>query len=258
MAITSIWLRLFHSSSTSVPLRTTTTSGDDNLHNTTPCTSVMIFMETTSIRVRLFYSLSISVPLRTTTASRDDHLQDGTPCACVMIFMKTTSIWQRLFYSSSISVPLGTTSRTGYDHQHDRTPCTSVMIFMETTSIWLLLFYCSSVSVPLRSTNASGRKMNFNKRNFGWTLNRWREHDFIPKTKFYAIVKITINRIARNFVRDRHLDVSLKLELVQSTITNCHHTDQCMKKNTVGHTTTLPGTPDTPDSQGTAGTANPP
>ena len=69
MATTSILLRLFYSSSVSVPLRSTTTSGDDHLHNRTPCACVIIFMETTSIWLPLFYSSSVSVSLRTTTTS---------------------------------------------------------------------------------------------------------------------------------------------------------------------------------------------
>ena len=67
METTRIWLRLFYSSSVSVSLRTTTTSGYNHQHDRTPCASVMIFMETTSIWLLLFYSSSVSVPLLTTT-----------------------------------------------------------------------------------------------------------------------------------------------------------------------------------------------
>ena len=84
-----------------------------------------------------------------------------------MIFMETTSIGLRLFYSSSVSVPLVTANTSRYDHKHERTPCAPVMIFMETPSIWLLLFYSSSASASLPTTTTPGRKMNFNKRNFG-------------------------------------------------------------------------------------------
>ena len=106
-----------------------------------------------------------------------------------MIFMATTSIWLLLFYSSSIRVPLRTTTTTGYNHQYDRPPCASLMIFMATTSIWLLLFYSSSVSVPLLTTTTSGPQDELQQEGLG-TLNRWREHDFLSKTNFYAIVKI--------------------------------------------------------------------
>ena len=93
------------------------------------------------------------------------------------------------------------------------------------------------------------------KRNFRHLMA---QHDLLHKTNYYAIVKITINPIARTLIRDRNRDISLVQELVQSTMANCLHTGRCMKEHTVGDTTTLPGTTVTPESQGTAGTANSP